>query len=202
MNRLHPKLILLSILALFFFPLALAWMMFTGAIPFKSENTRNLGQLVLPAVPLDWSGIDGPDGTRLHATLHGRWVILYDVPDPCRKECLELAAGLRQVHLALGHNSGRIKVALLVNASGDNSLNEQLSRIYPDFQLLAGPSPELSGAIRQAGTHSTGPGNHPDVYLVDPDGNIMMTYNGDGSPNKLIKDLDRLLTWSKQDKRS
>ena len=202
MKRVSPRLILMSILALFVLPLALAWMMFTGTIPFKSGNTRNLGELVVPAVPLNWSRINFIKDDVTHPSLYGRWVILYDMPDPCGKECLGLAAGLRQVHLALGHNSVRVRIVLVLNGSGSKALIDQLFRIYPDFGLVTEPSSELSGAIFRAGKNGPEPAIHPDVYLVDPDGNIMMTYNGASSPNLLIKDLDRLLTWSKRDKRS
>jgi len=202
MKRVSPKLILLSILVLFFLPLALAWMLFTGVIPFNSGSTRNLGTLVVPAVPLDWSRMTIIKGDVSQPSLHGRWVITYVVPEPCEKECLELAAGLRQVHLALGHNSSRVNIALLMNASGSIARDDQLLRIYREFKLVADPYAEFSAAIRQARKNDPDPAISPDVYLVDPDGNIMMSYNGAGSPNKLIKDLDRRLTWSKQDNRS
>ena len=46
-------------------------------------------------------------------------------------------------------------------------------------------------SIPQAGEGST--------YLIDPLGNIMMSYAAGFDPNDLKRDLKRLLTWSKLD---
>lgn len=199
MRRSRPRLILLSILALFVFPMALAWMMFTGNISFTAQNTRNLGQLVIPTEFLDWSGVVRSNSESKNQPFGGYWVILYPLPSPCGEPCLEMATGLRQVHLATGKDFWRIKIAFLLDPAHPESLERQLRDIYPDFNLLSRPSRDFSSAIRRAAGNT---GSPADVYLVDPDGHIMMTYNGNDSPNKLIKDLARLLTWSKQDKRS
>jgi len=202
MRPLPPRLILLSILALFILPLALAWMMFTGTIPFKSQNTRNLGQLVIPTVPLDWSGATITGGTPANHSLQGFWIILYALPEPCTQKCLTLAAGLRQVHFASGQNNGRIKIALLLGPNHAESLSDKLLTIYPRFHLISEYNHDFSSALGHAGSNSSRESADSLIYLVDPLGNIMMTYNGAGSPVKLNKDLTRLLTWSKLDKRS
>jgi len=199
MNRWLPRLTLLSILALFILPLALAWMMYTGTISLGPQNTRNLGILVNPAVPLDWTGVHQSETTSKPPGLDGFWVVLYTLPSSCGKPCLDLATGLRQVHIATGQNAPRIKIALLLDSARPETLLRELADIYPGFLLISQPTGDFSSAIRKAAGNVVGKGERPDVYLVDPDGNIMMSYNGSDSPGKLIKDLDRLLTWSKQD---
>jgi hypothetical protein len=47
-------------------------------------------------------------------------------------------------------------------------------------------TPELFGAL---------PGNY--IYLVDPLGNLMMRFPAEPDPSKLIKDLQRLLKYSR-----
>ena len=202
MKPLPPRMILLLIVTLFVLPLALAWMMFTGSIPYKSENTRNLGQLVIPMVPLDWSGVVTAEGSSATDSLGGFWVILYAMPASCTKPCQDLVTKLRQVHLASGQNLDRIKIALLLRSKPGASMANDLLGIYPRFKLLSHPAQNFSSALGQAGSNSSGKDKDPAIYLVDPLGNIMMTYNGDDGPSKLNKDLTRLLTWSKLDKRS
>jgi len=201
MNRWLPRLTLLSILALFILPLALAWMMYAGTLSLWPQNTRNLGNLVNPAVPLDWTGVLQSETPSKPPGLDGFWVVLYTLPSSCDKPCLDLATGLRQVHIATGQNAPRMKIALLLDPARPEMLLRELKNIYPGFQLISHPTGDFSSAIRKAAGNSErkGEGERPDVYLVDPDGNIMMSYNGSDSPGKLIKDLDRLLTWSKQD---
>jgi len=200
MNRLRSRLILATILALFIVPLVLAWLMTSGAISIGKHETRNQGQLVIPAVPLDWSGAANPDNPAQNAAYDGFWVILYAVPSPCGKQCLELAAGLRQVHRATGQNFQRVKIALLLHPGNPESLDRELHNIYSRFNLIPSASTAFTDAISEAGGRAAGLNADLAVYLVDPDGNIMMTYHGVSSPRKLIKDLERLLTWSKQDK--
>ncbi len=51
----------------------------------------------------------------------------------------------------------------------------------------------LSSALQRAGEAA----EQPSVYLVDPLGNVMMTYEAHDSMSKLRKDLKKLLKWSK-----
>lgn len=201
MRPLSARMVLLLILALFTLPLAIAWMMHTGAIRFAPDHTRNLGQLVLPTVPVDWSGVIAPDNSPSNSLFEGFWVILYELPATCTRHCLELVAALRQVHIAAGLDRNRIKIALLLAPTQVESLSDELLGIYPRFNLVSHPDQGFSDALRHAGNSHFSSNDEPAVYLVDPLGNIMMTYNGNDSPRMLSKDLGRLLTWSKLDKR-
>jgi hypothetical protein len=193
--------VLLLIMALFTLPLVIAWMMYTGTIRFAPERTRNLGRLVLPTVPVDWSGVIASDGSPSRQLFDGFWVILYELPASCARNCLELAAELRQVHVASGLHRNRIRIALLLAPEQAESLGDELQGIYPRFNLVSHPDQRFFGALRHASSNRSGRNDEPLMYLVDPLGNIMMTYNGKNSPSMLSKDLNRLLTWSKLDKR-
>jgi len=118
--RLSPRVALLIIAALFFLPLVLAWLMYSGTIEFRPHSTRNFGQLVHPPMPLTWAGVhpdrstDGP----LAGTFEGHWLILHAVPQPCGEDCLRDIADLRQVHRAAGRQQSRIRLALLHDTEG------------------------------------------------------------------------------------
>lgn len=202
MKPLPPRVTLLVILGLFTLPLALAWMMNSGSIHYQSAATVNLGRLVSPVVPLDWSSVAPRTNDSATAGLNGFWVILYAVPPICNEECLAAVTQLRQVHRAAGKDQNRIKIALLVEPSISQSLVDELLAIDPRFNLVESLSRTVSRTLAQADAADHPQGGQSAVYLVDPVGNIMMTYNGESSPNRLSKDLKRLLTWSTQDKHS
>lgn len=202
MRPLSPKMVLLLIMALFTLPLAIAWMMYTGAIRYAPEHTRNLGQLVLPTVPVDWSDVIATGSSPSKQLFDGFWVILYELPASCTSNCMGLAAELRQVHIASGLHRNRIRIALLLAPKQAESLSDELLGIYPRFNLVSHPSQGFSGALHHASSDRFSSNDEPVIFLVDPLGNIMMTYNGKDSPSMLSKDLNRLLTWSKLDKRS
>lgn len=190
--RISPRASLLMIAAMFLFPLLLAWFMYSGTIAYKPAATRNFGQLVEPPVPLNWqdvSMVPGGDepGPNAADVFSDHWVILYPVPDPCLETCLQEVSSLRQIHRASGRQQGRIQIALLVpNTSSANTVSI-LRETYSRFQLIRDPDGKTASTLQRA------KGEQGAVYLIDPLGNIMMTYKGGADPNKLKQDLKRLL---------
>ncbi|MBT8063713.1 MAG: hypothetical protein HKP03_10670 [Xanthomonadales bacterium] len=206
--KLSPRASLVIIAAMFVLPLALAWMMYSGAIDYRPGSTRNLGELVRPAVPIDWSATiraaadprDQGEGPLQDLDKH--WVVLHVVPTPCDDGCIEAATALRQVHRASGRNQSRIRLALLLPGGEANDRSAELPDVYEQFHLLENPDGELRQAMNTVGDR-TGVLSVPGAsYLVDPLGNIMLAYAAGSDPNHLKKDLKRLLTWSKLDESS
>jgi len=197
--RISPKVSLVIIAAIFVLPLLLAWFMYNGTIEYKPAARRNLGQLVEPPVPLNWQdavmlpGSDAP-GLDTREVFSNVWVILYPVPDPCLDDCLQTASALRQIHRAAGRQQDRVRIALLLRDNGSTNVESTLYDMYPRFLLIRDPNGNVASTLQRA---TMDPGA---VYLIDPLGNIMMTYKGGGDPNALKQDLKRLLTWSTVDK--
>jgi hypothetical protein len=196
---------LLFISALFFLPLALAWMMYTGTIDFQPAATRNLGELVQPPMPIDWDSeviwlSPVENGESPAEVFLEHWVILHVVEAPCDDVCMRQITSLRQVHKAAGRNQSRIRLALLMPGDdGYGSTAKAVQAIYPAFRLLRSPAASLTrklGELPRAPAANEIAGSS---YLVDPLGNIMMYYAAGSDANNLKKDLKRLLTWSKLD---
>ena len=202
MRRMPPRVTLLVILAMFTLPLALAWMMNSGAIRYESASTVNLGKLVSPPVPLDWSGVESIASGAASTGFSAYWVILLAVPASCDSSCLESVTQLRQVRRAAGKDHTRIKIVLLVESLSSMDQVAELLAIDPGFDLVGSASEAFLATLVKADKPGAGMEMKPTIYLLDPLGNIMMTYQGESSPSKLSKDLKRLLAWSKQDNRS
>ena len=98
-GRKAPRVALLVIAGLFVLPLALAWLMYSGAIDWQPASTRNLGYLVQPPLPVSWDGVvmEEPPGSPAER-FAGHWLVLYEVPDSCDDACLEAVVGLRAQH--------------------------------------------------------------------------------------------------------
>lgn len=196
-KRLSPRLALLIIASMFMLPLAVAWLMYSGVIDYNPVETRNLGELVQPAVPvtlenLEWNGADKTPGEALG----GHWVILYALPSECDDACLDEAASLRQVHRAAGRNQLRLRLLLLGDTPAET--DEQLAMVSEKFHRATDESGTLTAALDQVAADHAAPADGS-VYLIDPLGNIMLFYAAGFDPNDLKKDLKRLLTWSKLD---
>jgi cytochrome oxidase Cu insertion factor (SCO1/SenC/PrrC family) len=206
---LSPRLALLIIAAMFLLPLLLAWLMYSGSLDFKPTSTRNLGTLIEPPVPIDWTVTVLLSGETNLAVDPGQgigvfdehWVILQPVPAVCDDSCLKEVSNLRQIHRASGRQQFRIRLALLLDESSPADQAKSLLAIYPKFHLIRDPSGILSAAlagIQQNLSGQAGPAKG--VYMIDPLGNIMMYYEAGSDPNYIKQDLKRLLTWSKLDK--
>lgn len=198
--RIPPRVALLVIAALFVLPLVAAWLMYRGVIDYTPGETRNLGQLVEPPVPLPWAElVANPAGESPESAFAGHWVLLHAVPQSCPNACLQAIVNLRQVHLASGRDQARIRIALL-QETGDAALAGQLLDIYPVFQLIEDGQDTLWPILeRVARRLEPTRGAAGSTFLVDPLGNVMMLYAPGSDPNHLKTDLKRLLTWSKLD---
>lgn len=204
--NLSSRVALVIIAAMFILPLVLAWLMLSGAVDYKPGPIQNLGELVQPPVLVDWESLLVPVRAEMETpssetpvSFRNHWVVLHAVPVPCPTPCLEEIAGIRQVHKASGRNQSRIRIALLLqDASQAESVNG-LRNIYQLFQLVESPDGAIQPILEEiASRYSTTASGSS--YLIDPIGNIMMFYGAGSDPNKLKKDLKRLLTWSRLDK--
>lgn len=196
--KLSPRITLLVIAAMFLLPLLLAWFMYSGTIEYKPAATRNLGNLVKPPVPLTWTdtrliSADGEPFGLTSEVFEEHWVILYPVGNNCAQNCLDEITALRQIHRASGRHQSRILIALLMQEPENREMRDMLDEIYSSFYLLEDASGKTAEVLDQAATADSA------VYLIDPLGNIMMTYDSGSDPNHLKQDLKRLLTWSKLD---
>lgn len=202
MKRLSARMALVAIIFLFVLPLILAWLLFSGSFGFRPAATANAGQLVQPVVPLPWNGIilDG-NSQNPRMEMEGFWVIIFPLPEVCVTVCLERVAQLRQLHRTTGRNQESLKILLLSGLAPSPEFRNELLRIYSEFSLGSQPSKEFADALELALNSEQNSDADSRFYLVDPLGNIMMTYSGDSAPEKMRKDLKMLLTWSNQDKR-
>jgi len=196
--RLSPRVALLVITALFVLPLVAAWLMYSGAIEFEPAETRNLGTLVEPPVPVSLEGLVPADPARDPAFESARhWTIVHALPAACGPACEDAVTALRQVHRAAGREQTRLRILVVHSARAEIDA-ERIGAIYPLFLLARDADGALLGELgRIAGGDAAG-----NSYLLDPLGNIMMLYRAGYDPNDLKADLKRLLTWSKLDEQS
>ena len=181
-----PKLVLLALAGLFFLPLALAWMMYSGLIDFRPAETSNIGVLVDPPIPVQLPGSFEQLG------LSGHWLLLHPLPANCVEDCLAFTTGLRQVRRALGRDGARLRIVYLLDSSPDNNIVQKISAIDPEAVLF----PDGSGMLRSQLEEFNLDGG---TLMIDPLGNIMMHYHEGSDPNNIRLDLKRLLKYAKTD---
>ena len=197
MTRKQAMLILL--VAIFTLPPLLSWVLFHYTDLGKGQGEGAHGTLVVPPRPVpDWLLVNPADHTTTDTRLHGKWTLVYLLNGNCGETCLENLYKMRQLRLAMGKNAQRVQRAVLVAGNGRQALTQEQLSDYPGQYVLY---PERMDAEALQALFRLTPDDRPfagdRLYLVDPMGNLMMSYAAAVAPGGIIKDLTRLLKYSR-----
>ncbi|MEX1993086.1 MAG: hypothetical protein WD929_00375 [Steroidobacteraceae bacterium] len=181
---------LLLIASIFFVPLAAAaWLYFSAG--WRPAVGVQHGLLIDPPRPLPALALGLPDGSvAAPEVLRGQWFLVHVVAGPCNARCLAVLADLRQLRLALDKDVARVRRVLLHDGA---CCDAAFPAIEPDLLVLAAAGPE-GAAFR--GLYPPAADGTPGIYIVDPHGNLMMSYPATGALRGLLKDVERLLRLS------
>jgi len=152
-------------------PFVLAWLAYE--FRWGAGQSGNYGELMAP------QPVAGP-----LAPLRGKWVFVTFDAAACDATCEKKLYVVRQVRRAQGKEMHRVERLWLVTDGGK-------------------PRPELLAAIEGSHVAPADPQTvkaffgGQQIYLVDPLGNLMMRFPPEPDPAKVIKDLQRLLKYSR-----
>lgn len=184
----RPQLLLVA--SLFFVPLAAAaWLYFSSG--WRPEIGVQHGELIDPPRPLPAIALSLPDGgTAAADILRGRWFLVYVATGACEEQCLAVLADLRQLRLALGKDAPRVQRVLLHAGACCETIAQPVG---PDLLVLGATGAEGAALL---GLFPPATDGGPGIYIVDPHGNLMMSYPATDAARSLLKDLERLLRLS------
>jgi cytochrome oxidase Cu insertion factor (SCO1/SenC/PrrC family) len=151
-------------------------------------TSDNYGELIAPRVLPDAELARAEGAAFRLSELRGRWVMVQVDTPACDQYCERKLYFMRQVRRALGADAGRVERLWLLSGPGE-----------PSARLLA--AIEGTRVVRHnAGLIAALParertGDH--IYLIDPGGALMMRFPRDPDPGAMVKDLRRLLRYSR-----
>lgn len=189
---------LLLLAALFLVPLAVSFWLYYGSA-WRPSGTVERGQLVSPAVPLPEVVLPLAPGAASPATAPGflkdKWTVVFVGDGACDARCRKALVDSRQVRLALDKDMDRVQRVFLFR--GECCENGWLEAEHPGLLAVRVDGPEAAALLSPfdaaAGGQAMLSGR---LYLVDPLGNLMMSYAPDVPAQDLLKDLERLLKLS------
>ena len=156
-------------------------------------GTTSYGTLIEPQRPIPESlVVTGEDGKPIKlASMHGRWLMIAVDSSDCDKACVTKLFFMRQIRVAQGGERERVvSVWLRTDA---NPVSDVIQKAYPETgMLVADPAAIAAWLPVDAGTKLT---DH--IYVVDPNGNLMMRFPKNPEPEKIKADLAKLLKWSR-----
>ncbi|MGH8711926.1 MAG: SCO family protein [Burkholderiales bacterium] len=174
---------LLLILLLCAVPVVAAYIAFYFWQP--RQGTINYGEL-LPPRPLPDAAMQLVDGRAFRMSeLRGKWVLLQVDSAACSQSCQQKLYYLRQVRLTQGKEMQRIERAWIIDDNG--TPQQDLMKEYAGTWLIQGAGSALLAALPAEDSAK----DH--VYVVDPQGNLMLRFPRNPDPQKMVKDITRLL---------
>lgn len=187
MNEKKSKKTQLLLLAVFVGPLLLAIVLFSLRewLPI-AEPTAN-GTLIHPAQPIADIHVDLQDGKVVSLDhFREKWSYIAYFPEQCSLDCEAALFKLRQVISASGRFSTRVQYVLFGTNKSQDEHNTLVFARHP--KLTIGRLKELS--TEAEGKKPLQPGY---IYLVDPNGNLMMQYDREATSKGMLKDIKKLL---------
>ncbi len=152
----------------------------------------NYGALIEPQRPIPESlTVTGETGKPMKFdSLRGRWLMIAVDRSACDEACATKLYFMRQVRATQGAERERVVMVWLRTDSG--AVPDVIAHAYPETKkLIADPAAVAAWLPADTGTQDT---DH--LYLVDPNGNLMMRFPKNPDPSKIKGDLTKLLKWS------
>ena len=184
------------LVGVFFIPLVVAFVIYYGFSGWRPAGSTAKGDLISPARPLQIGVLLTPQDQPLEANLlHGKWSLVYVGDGQCDARCREALTLMRQTRLALNDDASRVQRlffvtqnccdldylntehAGLISARVEEGVERKMLQTFPRYQDVP---------VESAGR----------IYIVDPLGNLMMSYAPDAPQKALLEDLRKLLKLS------
>jgi len=182
--------VLLLMLIFFVVPIVVVIMMYK--LNWK-PNGASLGELVTPARLLNASAeLKNDQGLTLTATFwKEKWSMVY-ITGECKKTCLDKLHGMRQLHVSLYKDIARAQRVLITSTQDVTSIKHD----YPDLIIINQPAENVVKFSQQFQIKSEVVNDSNRLYLVDPLGHLMMSYQPTIPLADVRKDVSRLLRFS------
>jgi hypothetical protein len=155
----------------------------------KPQGRTNYGDLIDPRrYPMPQLGAASLDGKPASLEDYkGKWILMQVGGAQCAQPCQTRLYQMRQLRLAQGKEMDRVERVWLI--TDDKPVDTMLLRLYDGTRMLR-VDPARVQAWLPADAGGT-PADH--MYMIDPLGNLMMRFPRDADPNKVKKDIAKLL---------
>lgn len=127
----------------------------------------------------------GRDAIGVTATSEPRWELLVTAPQGCNEDCRQLVYLARQINIGLAREAARAGHALAVGQALESEYEQRLQREYP--QLARYP---LDASAYSANPETP---DGPQLWIVDPLGNLVLRYEPGADGKAVLDDLKYLL---------
>ena len=190
---------LILLVTFFVAPIIIAIIMYNLVPEGGPTKTKNHGDLVIPARPLTDVALQLESGKDYKfSDMSKTWVMIYIGDAACDKACAEVLYKMRQSRLAQRGEHLRIKRLYISTAGKAKASLLKVLKDHPGLEVVSGTDVEINSVLEQFKLENKAAAKSAQrLYLVDPFGNLMMSYENGFDAKGLIKDMTLLLKVSR-----
>ena len=187
------RIVLIALVVFFAAPLFVVMAMYRFDWHPKGQS---YGDLIEPVVPIKltetFKDVKTSDTTVESKMLwHDKWSAVI-LAEKCEVACQKRLHDARQIHASLEKDMNRLQRILITKQQDLADLQKQ----YPDLVILNQPTADVAALAKQFDVDGVSAYTSDRVYMVDPLGNLMLSYSNNVKPVEMRKDWVRLLKYS------
>jgi hypothetical protein len=175
------RLTLLVIAAIFFIPILTAVYFYFSPDGWRPGERTERGTLINPPRMLPDTPLNDAEPAPVMREV---WTLLVPAGSDCDAVCRDALVKIRQLRLWMGPKMSRVQTVILPACAGIPNAD-----VLAEHPQLIVADPERSATIRER----VGDWSNGQVFVVDPFGNLMMTYAPGTDMGDMRKDLGQLL---------
>src|SRR5262245_42002341 len=163
----------------------------------------NHGTLLDPARAVaDLGWVDARDVQKAVPLGDGHWWLVVSTGASCEGACDQAVTQLRQLHVLLNRDQSRVRRAVLFDTGVASTTLDDFESRYPKLGLLVRhgePSAARDSALGKepSAARDSALGKETaledGVYIVDPHGNVILSYAYHDAGKPVLEDLQKLL---------
>ena len=178
--------------AVFIVPLMIAIAMYIMRGDSANVSTAAYGELIHPAQPIQTLklSLDNSASYSLN-DIKGKWTYLVYVEDTCNLECEAALFKIRQTRISTGRERNRVQLLLATGPGKSVSIDNDIVARNP--RVVFSKIKELTISDEVAEKEKL---QSAYIYIIDPNGNLMMKYDDAATAKGMLKDIKKLLKLS------
>ncbi|VAW33411.1 hypothetical protein MNBD_GAMMA01-1797 [hydrothermal vent metagenome] len=174
------KLSLIAVAILFLTPVIAAIVMNSKLVDFSPKSFTNYGNFIQPPIKIT--------DTESLKPFEGYWTVVYHQSGVCMDACMVMFDTINRIRLTKGHKMKKIKLLVL---HPENNRLETPAQFAAIQQQSYAETDKLKNILTELSAQSLG--NGEGLYLLAPEGFLMMSYPQNFKPQDVISDLGLLL---------
>jgi len=194
-----PRMTLILMVLVFVVPVGMAIVLHSIGDGFKTASTTNWGSLITPVRPITDFSTTTIDNKKFdREMLNGKWTLFYIDSADCNKSCFNNLYTIRQSRLGMGGEKDRVQRVMLLTDKGNKQQIDEIVKEHPGMHIIQLEKKVLNEMQKNFEIEGLAAASKAQrIYFIDPLGNLMMYYESDISPRGVVKDLERLLKYSR-----